>query len=124
MKVKFDTLRKIKFCPNIGYRIKDGWEVLDEYFPVVFVPIEIEEAANQCWSAVVFRDKVTGKTKMLNFLVIPSYTAKDIAEGRAITYALTNEERDDILDQLLTERVDLNGYLNDLDKLMFRRYGE
>ena len=131
MIVKYDHLRKVQYSSNLGLHIVDGWEVPNEYFPVIYIPIVLDYCEYDIWNAVFYRDKTIGKIKMLKQLMVPYglglETGIDIPKDNVSRFSsceISEEERDDIYKQLLEQHVDIEGYICDLEKKMKERFSK
>lgn len=114
MKITYDILRRVRFSNGIKYKLENREIVEKDNFPVVFIPIDICDFDVGMYSVACFRDGVTGAIKMLPMLFIVS---NDIL-GLYNTVDIPIEERDDIFKQLLDDRVDISGYVNDLEEIL------
>lgn len=114
MKIKYDILRRVRFSNGIKYKLESGEIVEKDNFPVVFIPIDICDIDLGTYSVACFKDTVTGSIKMLPMLFIVS----DDILGVYNTVDIPIEERDDIFNQLLDDRVDISGYVNDLEEIL------
>lgn len=114
MKIEYDILRRVRFGNGVKYKTETGEIVEKDNFPVVFIPIDIYDFDIGICSVACFKDTITGAVKMLPMFFIAS---PDIL-GVYNTVNIPVEERDDILKQLMEQRVDILGYLNDLERIV------
>ena len=120
MVIAFDPLRKVTFGKNVvcDERGRDNPVV---YIPILFGNNDYNGFYN--YNAVFYKDRLTGKTKMLPYLVATG--SESLGDGRDVHVSidLTEGQQEDILKTLTRDRVNIDGYLNDLVSHVKKVYG-
>ena len=109
MEVTYDILRKVSFGIGVGRDIiENGVMVCDDHTPILYIPIRIEDRDKK-YNVCFYRDKLNGRTRMLPYLMVEEVKS----DYRPVP--IGEKEREYILEKLNAARVNIEGFMNDLD---------
>lgn len=109
MEVTYDILRKVSFGIGVGRDIiENGVMICDSHTPILYIPVRIEDRDKK-YNVCFYRDKLNGRTKMLPYLMVEEVKR----EYRPVP--IGEKEREYILEKLQLARVNIEGFMNDLD---------